>query len=256
MSRKRPLKRDDIDPPTTQWHPHIRPLEDDRHGNGDGDGDGEEPQPATQRKRHKTTQREGEEEEEEEEQLFEYEYEDEDEDDVDADGDYSDVGSSRAYGGSPLRSHPHPHRHPHRRRRIRVGSSVSHLYPPSDPEVDVEVDSDSLSDSHLVGNGLRPLSVRVCATVRRMQYTTYAAVADELVADTQNHNEAHSAHIGGAAYDDPESTRRSAEKDKNIRRRVYDALNVLMAIDVIAKSTGKEIEWRGMPNELVSQHRA
>eukprot|EP00188_Purpureofilum_apyrenoidigerum_P004830 Plantae.Rhodophyta-Purpureofilum_apyrenoidigerum.ctg5779.p1 GENE.Plantae.Rhodophyta-Purpureofilum_apyrenoidigerum.ctg5779~~Plantae.Rhodophyta-Purpureofilum_apyrenoidigerum.ctg5779.p1 ORF type:complete len:218 (-),score=63.06 Plantae.Rhodophyta-Purpureofilum_apyrenoidigerum.ctg5779:362-1015(-) len=34
--------------------------------------------------------------------------------------------------------------------------------------------------------------------------------------------------------------------EKNIRRRVYDALNVLMAMDIIEKSK-KEIRWRGLP---------
>ena len=34
--------------------------------------------------------------------------------------------------------------------------------------------------------------------------------------------------------------------DKNIRRRVYDALNVLMAMDIITKDK-KEITWRGLP---------
>lgn len=41
---------------------------------------------------------------------------------------------------------------------------------------------------------------------------------------------------------------------KNIRRRVYDALNVLMAIDVIAKDK-KEIRWLGLPNDLASDMR-
>jgi transcription factor Dp-1 len=35
--------------------------------------------------------------------------------------------------------------------------------------------------------------------------------------------------------------------EKNIRRRVYDALNVLMAMDIIAKEK-KEIFWRGLPS--------
>lgn len=34
--------------------------------------------------------------------------------------------------------------------------------------------------------------------------------------------------------------------EKNIRRRVYDAFNVLMAINVIAKDK-KEIRWIGFP---------
>ena len=35
--------------------------------------------------------------------------------------------------------------------------------------------------------------------------------------------------------------------EKNIRRRVYDALNVLMAMDIISKEK-KEIQWKGLPN--------
>lgn len=34
--------------------------------------------------------------------------------------------------------------------------------------------------------------------------------------------------------------------EKNIRRRVYDALNVLMAMDIISKDK-KEIQWKGLP---------
>jgi hypothetical protein len=35
--------------------------------------------------------------------------------------------------------------------------------------------------------------------------------------------------------------------EKNIRRRVYDAINVLMAMNIIAKEK-KEIIWNGFPN--------
>jgi len=38
-----------------------------------------------------------------------------------------------------------------------------------------------------------------------------------------------------------------AYDEKNIRRRVYDALNVLMAMDIISKEK-KEITWKGLPN--------
>lgn len=37
---------------------------------------------------------------------------------------------------------------------------------------------------------------------------------------------------------------------KNIRRRVYDALNVLMAMNIISKDK-KEIRWIGLPNNSV-----
>lgn len=39
--------------------------------------------------------------------------------------------------------------------------------------------------------------------------------------------------------------------EKNIRRRVYDALNVLMAMDIISKDK-KEIQWRGLPRTTVN----
>lgn len=41
---------------------------------------------------------------------------------------------------------------------------------------------------------------------------------------------------GGTQYD-----------EKNIRRRVYDALNVLIAMEIISRSK-KEILWHGLPS--------
>ena len=38
--------------------------------------------------------------------------------------------------------------------------------------------------------------------------------------------------------------------EKNIRRRVYDALNVLMAMDIITRQK-KDIVWRGLPHNQV-----
>lgn len=74
--------------------------------------------------------------------------------------------------------------------------------------------------------GLRHFSQQVCKKVREKQVTTYNAVADELAADIQNFSD--------GQYD-----------QKNIRRRVYDALNVLMAMGIIAKDR-KEIRWLGL----------
>lgn len=39
---------------------------------------------------------------------------------------------------------------------------------------------------------------------------------------------------------------------KNIRRRVYDALNVLMAMNIISKEK-KEIRWIGLPTNSVQE---
>lgn len=43
-----------------------------------------------------------------------------------------------------------------------------------------------------------------------------------------------------------------AYDQKNIRRRVYDALNVLMAMNIISKEK-KEIKWIGLPSNSVQE---
>lgn len=78
--------------------------------------------------------------------------------------------------------------------------------------------------------GLRHFSKRVCDKVKTKMVTTYKEVADELVAECVGNNESPT-----FLYD-----------QKNIRRRVYDALNVLMALDIIAKNK-KDITWKGLP---------
>jgi hypothetical protein len=72
------------------------------------------------------------------------------------------------------------------------------------------------------------LHAQVCQKVEERGVTTYAEVADELVQEFQNEET--------CAFD-----------EKNIRRRVYDALNVLMAIDIITKDK-KRIRWKGFPH--------
>lgn len=79
--------------------------------------------------------------------------------------------------------------------------------------------------------GLRHLSLRVCQKVEHKGRTTYGEVADELVAEI----------LGEASEDD------QSFDEKNIRRRVYDALNVLLAMDMIMKDK-KEISWIGLPS--------
>ena len=43
-----------------------------------------------------------------------------------------------------------------------------------------------------------------------------------------------------------------AYDQKNIRRRVYDALNVLMAMNIISKEK-KEIRWIGLPTNSAQE---
>ena len=77
--------------------------------------------------------------------------------------------------------------------------------------------------------GLRALSLRVRDLVYEKQITTYKEVSEELIADIY------------ASEGLDETT-----EDKNIKRRVYDALNVLLSSGVIAK-VGKEVTWAGYP---------
>ncbi|XP_036396410.1 transcription factor Dp-1b [Megalops cyprinoides] len=90
------------------------------------------------------------------------------------------------------------------------------------------------------GKGLRHFSMKVCEKVQRKGITTYNEVADELVAEfssTDNVVSPNDPHV----YD-----------QKNIRRRVYDALNVLMAMNIISKEK-KEIKWIGLPTNSAQE---
>ncbi|EFC41842.1 predicted protein [Naegleria gruberi] len=87
--------------------------------------------------------------------------------------------------------------------------------------------SNAGSSSRGSRGGLRHFSFKVCELVQRKKTTTINDVADELVqAELQDED--------------------SKSDDKNIRRRVYDALNVLMALNIISKDK-KEIKWKGLP---------
>ncbi|XP_022744027.1 transcription factor-like protein DPA [Durio zibethinus] len=86
--------------------------------------------------------------------------------------------------------------------------------------------------SRMPGGGLRQFSVMVCKKLESKGSTTYAEVADEIIeefATTQT------------------NTAGSLDEfhEKNVRRRVYDALNVLMALDIITRDK-KEIRWKGL----------
>uniref|UniRef100_A0A4W4H6V3 Transcription factor n=1 Tax=Electrophorus electricus TaxID=8005 RepID=A0A4W4H6V3_ELEEL len=89
------------------------------------------------------------------------------------------------------------------------------------------------------GKGLRHFSMKVCEKVQRKGVTTYNEVADELVAEF-------------SSADNPISPNDHVYDQKNIRRRVYDALNVLMAMNIISKEK-KEIKWIGLPTNSAQE---
>lgn len=76
---------------------------------------------------------------------------------------------------------------------------------------------------------LRRFGHKVCQVVQNRGCTSYLEVADSLVGEL----------LGSDKADDNEA--------KNIRRRVYDALNVLEALDIIKKDK-KSVSWNGFPH--------
>ncbi|XP_063236371.1 transcription factor Dp-1 isoform X2 [Bacillus rossius redtenbacheri] len=98
--------------------------------------------------------------------------------------------------------------------------------------------------SDKVGKGLRHFSMKVCEKVRKKGTTSYNEVADELVAEFTN-----PALIVSPA--DQVMVEKQYDQ-KNIRRRVYDALNVLMAMNIISKEK-KEIRWLGLPSNSLQE---
>ncbi|XBI69914.1 transcription factor-like protein DPB [Triticum urartu] len=94
------------------------------------------------------------------------------------------------------------------------------------------------------GRGLRQFSMKVCEKVESKGRTTYNEVADELVAEFTDPN-------NNIEPPDPDNPNAQQYDEKNIRRRVYDALNVLMAMDIISKDK-KEIQWKGLPRTSIN----
>ena len=90
-------------------------------------------------------------------------------------------------------------------------------------------------------NGLRLFSLKVCEKVKEKVTTTYSQVADELV-DEYCKNQHHRNDVTTTTT----TTTHWSHDQKNVRRRVYDALNVLMAMKIIWKEK-KAIRWIGLP---------
>ena len=93
-----------------------------------------------------------------------------------------------------------------------------------------------------------PRRHQVCEKVKLKGTTTYNEVADELVAEfSMDPIASRAAFQGGFVPGDAEPF-----DQKNIRRRVYDALNVLMAMNIISKEK-KEIRWIGLPTNAAQE---
>ncbi|KAL6142091.1 hypothetical protein ACLB2K_060374 [Fragaria x ananassa] len=100
----------------------------------------------------------------------------------------------------------------------------------STPDVDKSAGKKRRGSRYTAG-GLRQFSAIVCSKLKSKGRATYDEVANEIIAELPG------------IYGETEAL---SEYDmKNIRRRVYDALNVLMAMDIITKEK-KQIWWKGL----------
>ena len=118
--------------------------------------------------------------------------------------------------------------------------------------------------------GLRYFSILVCKKLSECKSSSYNHIADVLIQESRSEGKPADAtkrpkhdadddikkastaakSDGGASHaDDGEDGGDDEEHfdEKNIRRRIYDALNVLMAIDMIVKDK-KTIRWNGPPS--------
>ncbi len=90
---------------------------------------------------------------------------------------------------------------------------------------------------------LRYISKRVSKKVERKQTTNYNEVANELVGEASELLDKEAVNM---------TSKERKNHEKNIRRRVYDALNVLLATDIITRTKDKDnkektIHWKGFP---------
>lgn len=84
-------------------------------------------------------------------------------------------------------------------------------------------------DPYRISRSLKSLSWHVKDLICTRLHTSYKEVADELIEKL-------------GLNDNPAMAR----EERNVRRRVYDAINVLVAIKVIKKK-GKSVNWIGFP---------
>ena len=103
-----------------------------------------------------------------------------------------------------------------------------------------------------LSKGLRYFSKKVCNKVQAKKITSYNEVATELVGEyTMEEKRTLQLSDNELVRDSLEtslfhSVVLQAYEQKNIRRRVYDAINVLLAMNIIVKDK-KDIRWVGFP---------
>lgn len=102
--------------------------------------------------------------------------------------------------------------------------------------------------------GLREFSRLVWTKVMEKKQTTYNEVADELVEEFRAVQTANRLSRGlPPIVPESQDAKATQTEERNVRRRVYDALNVLMAMDIIVKDK-KVIMWKGLPSNNADEY--
>jgi transcription factor Dp, invertebrate len=120
----------------------------------------------------------------------------------------------------------------------RVSFRKQHITAHEDDDMVTELTSHG-SPAPTSTRGLRQMSVKICEKVKASGTTTCSEVAEELL------------HI--IKREQADGSEGKTCDDKNIRRRLYDALNVLEAVNVIEKDN-KDVTWRGMPEDDLGEY--
>lgn len=92
--------------------------------------------------------------------------------------------------------------------------------------------------------GLKRLSVKVRDLVFRLKETSYKDVANRLIEELVRDSEY---DMNGRKLDQRSSSEKKTKDEKNVRRRVYDALNVLIASGVLKKNSNKNVMFEEKP---------
>jgi hypothetical protein len=92
--------------------------------------------------------------------------------------------------------------------------------------------------------GLKRLSVKVRDLVYKLKETSYKDVANKLIDELVTDNEYDDY---GNRLDRKSTNDRKTKEEKNVRRRVYDALNVLIASGVLKKNVNKNVMFEERP---------
>ncbi|CAI2385821.1 unnamed protein product [Moneuplotes crassus] len=96
--------------------------------------------------------------------------------------------------------------------------------------------------------GLKRLSVKVRDLVFRLKETSYKDVANRLIEELVRDSEYDDS---GRKLDQRSSSEKKTKDEKNVRRRVYDALNVLIASGVLRKNSNKNVMFEEHPQNRI-----